>query len=109
MKKTVPTQLFTGDCESKDVSFVGTASDVFPDPGLRNPSYFSTDRAALVSRVLHADATANGLDASDPGYDDNLRAVIEGEAPFGQRCEVDRKMLIITPIRVTLSIIGGRI
>ena len=45
---SVPTQLFTGDCESKDVTFVGTASDHFPDPGTKNPTYFTTNRAVLV-------------------------------------------------------------
>lgn len=33
----VPNKLFTGKCETKQVSFVGTILDTFPDPGRKNP------------------------------------------------------------------------
>ena len=57
--------------------------------------------------MIHVSVTANEL-AHDLDDLDAMASVIDGSLPFGERCEVDSKMLIIHPIRITLAIFKGR-
>ncbi len=52
----------TGDCESKEVTFVGVINDHFPGSGLKNPVFIRANRIELDSRVMSVDITANLLD-----------------------------------------------
>lgn len=93
----VPTNLFTGECESKHVSFVGSIIDDFPDPGLKNPAFITANHIELDSRVVTLDISSNrpDLDLRSPEY-----------LKFGERCKVDPKLLLARPITLTFAILS---
>jgi len=88
--------LFAGECENKDVTFIAVISDHFPDNGRKNPAYIRTSRLALDSRVMVVRATANSFDREKP------------EDGYGERCQVDRKLLVRRPIKLRFVILSAR-
>ena len=93
----VPDNLFTEECEVKDVTFVGTISDQFPSPGIKNPVAIFANKVVLISRVVTVQISANkqtyveAANGNPPSYE------------FGKRCEPDPNLLVNTPLRITLG------
>ena len=48
----LPSELFTGDCKLRPVTFVGLIIDTFPDPGRKNPVFMPANRVELDSRII---------------------------------------------------------
>ena len=96
----VPNTLFTGECETKQVSFAGSILDTFPDPGRKNPATMPANRVELDSRVFVLNVVANeqGRDENDP---DTFRK-------FGERCMPDPKLLVRTPIVLDFNVLSSR-
>ncbi len=96
---SVPNILFTGECESRDVTLVGSLLDTFPSSRNKNPTYIRANRIQLDSRVMSLQVTANELDL-DP--ESASYAKLKG------RCDVDPKMLVRRPLTLSFSVLSRR-
>lgn len=77
---------------------MGTISDVYPDNGNKNPVFFNSKNVTLISRVIHIAVTANNIGIEE------LSELTDDFEPFKDRCEIDPKMLVRAPLRITLAV-----
>ncbi len=98
----VPTSLFTGKCETKDVTFVGEIYDTFPDSGRKNPVYVRSSDARLDSRVMSVTVTASSHEEVTNGL--TGRSVFV----FDRHCDPDWQLLVRYPVRFVFEILSER-
>ena len=55
----VPLMMFSGSCADRDIAFVGSIYDDFPDSGRKNPVNIRSEAIQLDSRILSIKASAN--------------------------------------------------
>merc|ERR1740128_522696 len=81
--------LFSGSCADRDISFVGTIYENFPDPGRKNPVHIKSKKIQLDSRIITIKASANKGDKT--------------EETFGPLCTPDSKLLYRKKLLINLA------
>lgn len=85
----IPLMLFSGSCADRDISFIGTIYENFPEPGRKNPVNIKSKKIQLDSRVMTIKASANKWDKT--------------REQFGPVCKPDQKLLYRKRLLINLS------